>query len=57
MGVYTILDVLPGTYTLSIAQAGNFGGFTQKNITVEVNQQVRIDMSRCSRRRSRRRLR
>jgi Carboxypeptidase regulatory-like domain/TonB dependent receptor len=44
-GLYTFLDLLPGTYTLSIAQSGNFGGYTQKNITVEVNQQVRIDIS------------
>ena len=44
-GVYNILDVLPGTYSLSIARMGNFGGFTQKNIGVEVNQQVRIDVS------------
>src|SRR5580704_11685999 len=40
-GIYTFLDLLPGTYTLSIAQSGNFGGYTQKSITVEVNQQVR----------------
>lgn len=44
-GLYNILDVLPGTYTLSIAQAGNFAGYTQKNITVSVNQQVRIDVA------------
>ena len=28
-----------------IAQSGNFAGFTQKNITVSVNQQVRIDVT------------
>ncbi len=44
-GSYNLLDVLPGTYTLSIAQSGNFAGFTQKNITVSVNQVVRIDVS------------
>jgi carboxypeptidase family protein len=44
-GIYNFLDVLPGTYSLSIARMGNFGGFTQKNIGVEVNQQVRIDVS------------
>ncbi len=44
-GLYNILDVLPGTYTLSIVQAGNFAGYTQKNITVSVNQIVRIDVS------------
>ena len=45
VGTYTFLDVLPDTYALSIAQGGNFGGYTQKNISVEVNQQVRIDIS------------
>ncbi len=44
-GIYNILDVLPGTYSLSIARMGNFGGYTQKNVAVEVNQQVRIDVS------------
>ncbi len=44
-GSYNLLDVLPGTYSLSIAQAGNFAGYTQKNISVSVNQQVRIDVS------------
>jgi hypothetical protein len=44
-GSYNVLDMLPGTYSLSIAPMGNFGGFTQKNIGVEVNQQVRIDIS------------
>jgi len=43
-GSYNLLDVLPGTYTLSIAQSGSFGGYAQKNITVSVNQQVRIDI-------------
>ncbi|MGO8933227.1 MAG: TonB-dependent receptor [Terracidiphilus sp.] len=44
-GSYNILDVLPGAYTLSIAQSGNFGGYAQKNITLTVNQQVRIDVT------------
>ncbi len=44
-GVYTFLDVLPGTYSLSVAQQGNFAGFTQKDVTVSVNQQVRIDVT------------
>ncbi len=44
-GSYSLLDVLPGAYTLSIAPSGNFGGYAQKNITVEVNQQVRIDIA------------
>jgi outer membrane receptor protein involved in Fe transport len=44
-GSYNLLDVLPGTYTLTVAQTGNFAGFTQKSVTVEVNQQVRIDIA------------
>src|ERR1700728_3124405 len=44
-GSYNLLDVLPGAYTLSIAQSGNFGGYAQKDITVTVNQQVRIDIA------------
>ena len=41
-GVFNLLDVLPGNYTLSIPTAGNFAGFTQKGINLEVNQQVRV---------------
>jgi Carboxypeptidase regulatory-like domain len=44
-GVYSVLDVLPGVYTLSIPQTGNFAGYTQKNIGIEVNQQVRLDVA------------
>jgi hypothetical protein len=44
-GLYNFLDMLPGTYTLSVAQSGNFAGYTQKGITVTVNQQVRIDVT------------
>ena len=44
-GTYTVLDVLPGVYTLSIPQTGNFAGYTQKNISVSVNQVVRLDIA------------
>jgi hypothetical protein len=44
-GAYTILDVLPGTYTLTIARAGNFGGYAQKDIQLEVNNALRIDVA------------
>jgi len=44
-GVYTILDVLPGTYTLTVARAGNFGGYAQKDIQLEVNNVLRIDVT------------
>ncbi len=43
-GVYNILDVLPGVYTLSVNPTGNFGGFKQKDIQLEVNRQVRVDV-------------
>jgi hypothetical protein len=44
-GTYTFVDVLPGAYSLSIAQQGNFAGARQKDIAIEVNSQVRIDVS------------
>ncbi len=37
-GMYAFLNVLPGKYTVSVAKAGNFGGFAQKNIAIEANQ-------------------
>jgi hypothetical protein len=45
LGTYQILNVLPGTYTLSVAKAGNFSGYAQKDIQVEVNRQVRRDVT------------
>ncbi|MGP8187815.1 MAG: carboxypeptidase regulatory-like domain-containing protein [Terracidiphilus sp.] len=45
VGAYSILNVLPGVYTLSVAKAGNFAGFKQKDITVDVNKQVRVDVT------------
>ncbi|MGO8757752.1 MAG: carboxypeptidase-like regulatory domain-containing protein, partial [Terracidiphilus sp.] len=44
-GAYTLLDVLPGAYTLSVPRTGNFAGFTQKDISLSVNQQLRIDIA------------
>lgn len=44
-GVYNILDVLPGVYTLSVKPTGNFAGYTQRNIQLEVNRQVRVDVA------------
>ena len=41
----TFSTCCPARTTLSIARTGNFGGYTQKNVSVEVNQQVRIDVS------------
>ena len=45
LGAYSILDVLPGSYTLSVAKTGNFAGFAVKNIAVEPNRQVREDVA------------
>ncbi|MGB0066054.1 MAG: TonB-dependent receptor, partial [Terracidiphilus sp.] len=45
VGGFNFLDMLPGTYSLSVAKTGNFAAFTQKDIQVEVNQQVRIDIA------------
>ncbi len=45
VGIYNILDVLPGTYTLAVAPSGNFAGLKQKDIQIEVNRQVRIDVT------------
>src|SRR5579862_2706799 len=44
-GSYEFANVLPGTYTLSVAKAGNFGGYKQQNVEIEVNHQVRIDVT------------
>jgi hypothetical protein len=43
-GEYSILDVLPGTYSVSVPASGNFAPFTEKNIQVEVNRQVRVSV-------------
>ncbi len=42
-GDYLLSNILPGTYTVSLQDAG-FAGFTQKNITIEINRQARIDI-------------
>jgi hypothetical protein len=44
-GTYLILDVLPGAYTVSVPTKGNFAGTSVKNIQVEVNRQVRVDIA------------
>src|ERR1700691_4313988 len=41
-GNYQLTNLLPGTYTLSVQQAG-FAGFTEKDIAIEINRQVRVD--------------
>lgn len=45
LGSYSALNLLPGDYTVAIAKTGNFASYTQKNIHVEVNRQVRLDVT------------
>src|ERR1039458_3409438 len=44
-GNYLILNVLPGVYTVAVPAKGNFAGTSVKNIMVEVNRQVRVDIT------------
>ena len=44
-GEYAALNLAPGTYTVSVARSGNFAGFTQKNIALSANQQLRVDVT------------
>jgi len=43
-GNYAFRDVLPASYTVSTPRTGSFAGFTQNNVVVQVNQQLRIDI-------------
>jgi Carboxypeptidase regulatory-like domain len=43
-GDYLVNNALPGTYTVSVQQQG-FAGFTQKNVTIEINREVRVDVA------------
>jgi hypothetical protein len=44
-GSYQILDVLPGVYSVSVPRKGSFAGYTQRDVTVEVNVQRRVDIA------------
>ncbi len=44
-GEYTVPNLEPGPYTVAVAGAGAFGGYTQKNVAVEVNTVVRVNAS------------
>jgi hypothetical protein len=44
-GDFTFLDVLPGEYTITVPSKGNFGAFTEKDVQIEINRQVRVDMT------------
>ena len=43
-GNYAVLNLLPGTFTVSVARGGAFAGYKVKDIVVEVNRQVRVDI-------------
>jgi cytoskeletal protein RodZ len=44
-GEYRFVNLLPGQYTASIKAAGSFSAFTEKNITVEINREARVDIA------------
>jgi hypothetical protein len=44
-GEYAALNLSPGIYTVAVARSGNFAGFTEKNVAINANQQVRVDVT------------
>jgi len=44
LGSWDILDVLPGAYSVSVPAQGSFGGFAEKDVQIEPNRQVRVDI-------------
>jgi Carboxypeptidase regulatory-like domain len=44
-GYYSFRDVLPGTYTVSVARTGSFAAFSQRDVVVNANQQLSIDLA------------
>ena len=44
-GEYIAQNLEPGSYTVSIERVASFAGYTQKNVTVAVNREVRIDIT------------
>jgi len=43
-GEYLVRDLDPGPYSISVKPMGNFGGYTQKNLTVTANEEVRVNI-------------
>lgn len=43
-GEYLVPDLEAGPYTVTVAPIGSFGGYTQKNVAVEVNSVVRVNV-------------
>ena len=44
-GTYSLLDVLPGVYTVQVPRSGNFAAYKVQGIQIEVNRQVRVDIA------------
>ena len=44
-GEYTVPNLEPGPYTVAVTASGSFGGYTQKNVAVEVNIDVRVNVA------------
>jgi hypothetical protein len=44
-GSYLVQNLLPAPYTISIPAQKSFGGFTEKDVTVDVNREVRVDVA------------
>ena len=44
-GEYTIQDLQPGVYSVVVDQTAGFSKFTQKNVSINANQQVRVDVT------------
>ncbi len=42
-GEYTARDLEPGVYTIIVPATGSFGSYTQKNVALEVNKEVRVN--------------
>lgn len=44
-GEYHIINLLPGTYTVSVAPSGGFAAFKQQNLAIDVNREARVDVA------------
>ena len=44
-GEYHVPGLQPGLYTIAIPAKGGFGAFTEKDVTVSVNREVRVDVT------------
>jgi hypothetical protein len=44
-GNYRFVNLLPAHYTIRIAATTNFSGFLEKDVTVEVNREARVDIA------------